>query len=127
MRGSDSSPPKALRQHQILQRSLYLDSAVQPYTFYVEILATTIRAISGLSRQTPSLRIVKSAGIEHGRLDEVQDGPVDLRPLRFHEVENKFRRPVSTLVHYADGWVVAVGALSHCRAKTASGLRLTDF
>jgi hypothetical protein len=56
------SPPKALRQHQILQRSLYLDSAVQPYTFYVEILATTIRAISGLSRQTPSLRIVKSAG-----------------------------------------------------------------
>jgi hypothetical protein len=49
-------PPKALRQHQILQRSLYLDSAVQPYTFYVEILATTIRAISGLSRQTPSLR-----------------------------------------------------------------------
>jgi len=29
---------------------------------YVDILTTTIRAISGLSRQTPSLRITKSAG-----------------------------------------------------------------
>jgi hypothetical protein len=30
--------------------------------FYVDTLATTIRAISGLSRQTPSLRMTKSAG-----------------------------------------------------------------
>ena len=30
--------------------------------FYVDTFATTIRAISGLSRQTPSLRMTKSAG-----------------------------------------------------------------
>ena len=30
--------------------------------FYAETFATTIRAISGLSRQTPSVRMTKSAG-----------------------------------------------------------------
>jgi hypothetical protein len=31
-------------------------------TFYAETFAITIRAISGLSRQTPSLQMTKSAG-----------------------------------------------------------------
>ena len=35
---------------------------LRPLTFYVETFATTIRAISGLSRQTPSVRMTKSAG-----------------------------------------------------------------
>src|ERR1700693_313446 len=53
--------------------------------FYVETLATTIRAISGLSRQTPSLRMTKSAGSKTCPLDEVQHHAIRLRPLRSEE------------------------------------------
>jgi len=47
--------------------------------------------------------------IEDGRLYEVRHHPIDLRPLRLHEVEHEFRRSVSALVHDPDCRVVSVG------------------
>src|SRR5271166_2116912 len=41
--------------------------------------------------------------IEHRRLDEIEDRPVNLRPLRLHQVEDEFRRAVLALVHDANG------------------------
>ena len=46
--------------------------------------------------------------IEHSRLDEVQNGPINLWPLRLHEVKHEFRRSVPAFMHDADGWVVAI-------------------
>jgi hypothetical protein len=62
---------------------LYVDSghpAVAP--LYLEILATTIRAISGLSRQTPSVRITKSA--DSKTCDLTNHRAIDPWPLRLH-------------------------------------------
>jgi hypothetical protein len=43
-------------------RPLTSTPAGRSLNLYVETLATTMRAVSGLSRQTPSLRMTKSAG-----------------------------------------------------------------
>ena len=48
-------------------------------------------------------------GIEHSRLDEAQDDPINLGPLRLNQIEHEFRRSVSAFVHDANGGVVAVG------------------
>ena len=57
MLGSPNGGPKSGR-----PSDRYRASDFCQYGFYVETLATTHLAISGLSRHTPSDRIVKSAG-----------------------------------------------------------------
>ena len=46
--------------------------------------------------------------IEDGRLNKIQDSPINSRPLRFHDVEHEFRRSIAPLMHDADRWIVAV-------------------
>jgi hypothetical protein len=55
-----------------------------PKIFYAETFATTIRTISGLSRQTPSLRIPKIDRIENMSLYKFQHRTDDIRPLGLH-------------------------------------------
>jgi hypothetical protein len=51
---------------------------------FLETFATTIRAISGLSRQTPSLRMTKIGWIEDVPLHKIQHCAIGLRPFRLH-------------------------------------------
>jgi hypothetical protein len=67
------------------QWPVYVDSGRSASKiFYAETFATTIRAISGLSRQTPSVRMTKSAGSENVSLDEIQHGAINVLPFRLH-------------------------------------------
>jgi hypothetical protein len=50
--------------------------------FYVDTFATITRAISGLSRHTPSPRMTKIGRVENLLLDEIQHRAVDLGSLR---------------------------------------------
>jgi hypothetical protein len=54
--------------------------ALRSRIVYVYTFAATVRAIPGLSRQTPSPRMTVRR-IEHGRPDEIQHRAIDLRPL----------------------------------------------
>ncbi len=47
--------------------------------------------------------------IENVTPDEIQHRPIDLWPLRLHQVENEFRRSVASLVHDPDRRIVTVG------------------
>jgi hypothetical protein len=55
-----------------------------PKIFYAETFATTIRTISGLSRQTLSLRIQKIGRIENMSLCKFQRRTDDIRPRGLH-------------------------------------------
>ena len=67
------------------QCPLYVDSGRSTSKiFYAETFATTIRAISGLSRQTPSVRMTKSAGSKTCPLTKSKHRTINLRPLRLH-------------------------------------------
>lgn len=57
-------------------------------------IVTTIRAISGLSRQTPSLCVMKSAGSNSSVLAKIQNRAIDHR---FHQIESDFRLTVLSL------------------------------
>jgi hypothetical protein len=52
--------------------------------FYAETFATTARAISGLSRQTPSVRMTKSAGSKTVPFDEIKHRSINLRSFQLH-------------------------------------------
>jgi hypothetical protein len=62
MKGEVALCLRARRRPLTVQEKQWRPAAGLVPDFYVETLATTIRAISGLSRQTPSLRMTKSAG-----------------------------------------------------------------
>jgi hypothetical protein len=62
----------------------WLPPAWPASAFYAETFATNMRAISGLSRQTPSLRMTKSRPDRNMTLHKIQHRRIDLRPLRLH-------------------------------------------
>jgi hypothetical protein len=62
MKGEGALCLRARRRPPTVQEKQWRPAAGLVLDFYVETLATTIRAISGLSRQTPSPRMTKSAG-----------------------------------------------------------------
>jgi hypothetical protein len=88
-----------LKGHNILGPIHVNSSRSTSKIFYVETLATTIRAISGLSRQTAVSADDKVGQVENMPLDKIQCRAIDLRPLRLHEIEHKGRRILTVGLH----------------------------
>src|SRR5271165_5132268 len=111
-----------------LQRQPYVDSSRSASKiFYVETLATTIRAISGLSRQTPSARMTKSAGSKTCAFTKSSTA-INFRPLRLHQIEHECRRAVPLIVHDPEHRIIGIDQSTYLHivfaasAQSASGV-----
>jgi hypothetical protein len=62
-----------------------------------------------LSLTTPSLRIVKSAGLKTLAVINSKTARSTLRPFGLHQIKHEFRGSVPTFMREADGRVVPLG------------------